>query len=75
MKNRIIFTSDIESTDMRGIIKEIEQNERMSSVVDRSSVELGVADGDMIEAIASHIMYTDTDYDLDKEIEYRTANK
>lgn len=57
-----ISTNDIASLTIKGAIAEIEDSEDMLNTARAIAERKNIAIGDMIEAIASHIVYDDTDY-------------
>ena len=59
----IIKTSSIKSTEIREIIQELETNKELMDFI----LGNNLSTGDYLETIASHIMYTDTDYDTDTD--------
>jgi hypothetical protein len=59
-----ITTADIQATDIKSAIAEIESNEDTMSTIEAMSIRSGIAIGDMVEAVASHIVIEDEDYVL-----------
>ncbi len=62
VKNSTLKANEIKSTDIRGAIKEIEL--KHSAFAAEVARKRGWAIGDAIEAIATHIIYNDTDYTI-----------
>jgi len=58
----IIKKSEIKSEDIRGTIREIEQNKNLFSLAKKIADKKRRGVYDMIEAIATHIVMLDEDY-------------
>jgi len=59
-----IKASEIQSETVEGAIKEIEDDAYLNDMMRHIAHYRGWAYGDAAEAIATHIIYTDTDYNL-----------
>lgn len=60
-----IKSSDIKSDTIEGAIEEINLSDAMMDVASVYSQKKNIGIADAIEAIASHIVYTDDDFDTE----------